>query len=366
MRVLLITSDAFGGRGGIAQYNRDLSTALATMPEAEEVVVVPRNLHDVPGIPPPKISLRAGAASGKPRFVLEALSAARSAFDLLVCGHVNLLPVAVLLKYRLRAPLVLLVYGIEVWKPHRSRLVRRLLPAADAVWSISETTRDRLASWWRPASGEVEILPNAIDLGRYAPGARSARLLERYDLVDRRIMMILCRLHGSERRKGVDELLELLPRLVAREPRLVFLVVGDGDDRARLQRKATGLGIGSHVVFTGFIPENEKVDHYRLADVFVMPSRGEGFGFVFLEALACGVPVVASTADGGREAVRHGALGRMVDPDDRDALEAAIVAALGDRHRVPEGLDYFAIPRFQARVADATRRALSRRAPPPR
>jgi len=170
----------------------------------------------------------------------------------------------------------------------------------------------------------------------------------------------LCRLPGKERYKGVDEVLELMPKLLLREPRLVFLVAGDGDDRPRLEEKAASLGVSDRVVFTGFVPEREKVDHYRLADVFVMPGRGEGFGFVFLEALACGVPVVASKLDGSREAVRNGQLGRLVDPGDPAELEAAILGALSDRHGVPDGLAYFAFPEFQKRIVEATRRAVRR------
>jgi glycosyltransferase involved in cell wall biosynthesis len=85
-------------------------------------------------------------------------------------------------------------------------------------------------------------------------------------------------------------------------------------DRRCLQEKARSLGVHGRVVFAGYVPESEKADHYRLADAYVMPGRGEGFGIVYLEALACGVPVVASEVDGSREAVREGALGILVDP----------------------------------------------------
>jgi glycosyltransferase involved in cell wall biosynthesis len=105
------------------------------------------------------------------------------------------------------------------------------------------------------------------------------------------------------------------------------------------------------VVFTGRVSESEKQDLYRLADVFAMPGRGEGFGFVFLEALACGVPVVASKLDGSREAVRDGMLGELCDPRDPSSLFDAIQAALAKpRGIVPEGLSYFDFPSFERRV----------------
>ena len=79
----------------------------------------------------------------------------------------------------------------------------------------------------------------------------------------------------------------------------------------------------AEVTFTSVVPEAEKADHYRLADAFVMPGRGEGFGIVYLEAMACGIPVLGSRLDAGREALRQGELGILVDPDDRDALGRA-------------------------------------------
>jgi len=360
MRVLLITTDAFGGHGGIAQYNRDLVNALAVDPDITEIVAIPRNVQFALGNLPAKLQFRSEAAGGKMRFILSALLAARGRFDLLVCGHVNLMPLAALLKQKLRAPLVMMAYGIDVWEPHHSRLVRNSLRRADAIWSISEITRDKLLSWSELEAQSFVILPNAISLERYGPGPKSPRLLERYGLSGKKIIMILCRLPAAERYKGVDEILELMPRMLVREPRLAFLVAGEGNDQPRLERKADALGIHDHVVFTGFVQEHEKVDHYRLADAFVMPGRREGFGFVILEALACGVPVVASKIDGSREAVRGGELGRLVNPDNPDEIEEAVFAALSDGHRVPEGLSYFSFSQFSERVLQAAHAAAGR------
>jgi glycosyltransferase involved in cell wall biosynthesis len=117
-----------------------------------------------------------------------------------------------------------------------------------------------------------------------------------------------------------------------------------------LQAKADALGLGERVVFSGFIRESEKADHYRLASAYVMPSRLEGFGFVFLEAMACGVPVVGSSIDGSREPLRGGRLGRLVDPDDRAQLTAAIREALQKPNHVPPELTDFAFERFVIRT----------------
>src|SRR5258708_18021771 len=109
--------------------------------------------------------------------------------------------------------------------------------------------------------------------------------------------MTMGRLVAGERYKGFDEVIEILPLLIKTTPNLSYMIIGEGNDRRRLQEKVKTLGVEDYVVFTGFISEEEKCTHYNLADAFVMPSRGEGFGIAFLEALACGVPVGASIID---------------------------------------------------------------------
>lgn len=362
MRILVLTTEAFGGHGGIAKYNRDLLTALCAMPECREVIALPRLIPHETGPLSAKLRYVRAGLPGKWRYAFEALRASWGGCDLVVCGHINLLPVASWLARWCRVPLVLVIYGIDAWQPHRSALVRRLLKRVTAVISISEITRDRFCAWVPMPANRVHILPNAIDLARYGTAPKNPALLRRYNLTGKIVLMTLGRLSRDERYKGIEEVLELLPSLLRRYPNLVYLVVGDGTDRARLERKASALGIAGHVVFTGFVPEAEKADHYRLADAYVMPGRGEGFGFVFLEAMACGVPVVASKLDGSREAVRHGALGILVDPDNPAELEAGIVQALARQRAIPEGIEYFSEENFICR-AQALVRQLVRPSP---
>jgi len=99
-------------------------------------------------------------------------------------------------------------------------------------------------------------------------------------------------------------------------------------------------------VFAGYIPEEEKAAHYRLADAFVMPGRGEGFGIVYLEAIACGIPVVASKADASREAVLDGRMGALADPSNPQEVRAAIKEALARPRAVQKQLEYFSFDCF--------------------
>ena len=354
MRVLLLTTDAYGGHGGIALYNRDVADALASLPEVDEVVVIVRTLPLAATGIPDKVRFVATAAGSKWRYVGAALAAARKPFDMVICGHIHLLPLAVLLNLKLRAPLALLVYGIDVWQcvPW---LQRAGLDRVDAIWSISAITRERMNAWAKLPVSRYVLLPNAIHLERYGMAAKNPALLERHGLVGRRVIMTLARLACFERYKGIDEVLEAMPSLLREVPDLRYLVVGGGTDLARLQEKARTLGVHEQVVFTGFIDEAEKADHFRLADAFVMPGHGEGFGFVFLEALACGIPAVGSRLDGSREALREGALGELVDPEDPVSVRAGILHALQQPKAIPAGLDYFAWPQFRERLLTAVR-----------
>ena len=348
----MLATDAYGGHGGIAMYNRDLADALAAMPEVSEVVVIPRTLPFAPTGVPDKVRYLAQAAGSKMGYIAAALRSALSGFDLLICGHINLLPLATLLRAKLRCPMVLMAYGIDVWTPPR-RWIRLCLGQVNAVWAISAVTRERMNDWACLPERLYVVLPNAIHLDQYAMGPRSERLIERYDLNGRKVILTLARLPGSERYKGVDEVLEALPALIRQDQRLLYIVAGEGDDRPRLEARSRELGLQDHVLFTGFVAEAEKADHFRLADAFVMPGRGEGFGFVFLEALACGVPVVGSLLDGSREALREGELGELVDPTDADSVKAGIERALQRPQAIPPGLAYFDWPNFCARLRAA-------------
>lgn len=352
MRILALVTDAFGGHGGIAKFNRDLLTALCVHPDCVEVVAIPRFMPNFSESLPPKLTYVTEGLDGKCQYIATVVKSIIKSptFDLIVCGHINLLPLAILSRYMVRAPVLLLIYGIDAWQPRSMLLTNFLCRNIDAFVSISKVTKDRFLSWAKLSEGKGFILPNAIDLDRFKPGEKLMTLIDRYRLKGKTILMTLGRLSQEERYKGIDEILELLPRISQQIPGVAYLVGGDGTDRRRLEDKARTLGITDRVVFTGHIPETEKADHFRLADVYVMPSRGEGFGFVFLEAMACGIPVVASKVDGSREAVRDGTLGILVDPDNPAEIIAGILEVLKRaKGIVPNGLDYFSYRNFEQR-----------------
>ena len=337
LRVLVLLTDAYGKHGGIALYNRDVLSALCADPDIAEVVAIPR-LADLPlGPLPEKLTFDLAALGSSMRYlraVAKHLSA-RGGFDLVYCAHLNLIPIARLAAAVANAPMVLAIYGIDAWEPHPRRLVRKMAGSAHHVLSISQVTLDRFRGWQAYPDSSCTLMPNAIHLGQFGMGPKNPALLARYGLAGRRVVMTFGRLAGSERYKGFDAVLDVLPELVREMPDIAYVIAGDGSDRERLEQKARDLGMAGHVVFTGMVDEADKADLFRLADVYAMPSQGEGFGFVLLEAMACGVPTIASTADGGREAVRDGMLGLLVDPENPAQIIDAVRAGLDSPRAIP-------------------------------
>jgi len=359
-RILALVSDAFGAKFGIAKFNRDLLTACSASPKVAGVVAVVRILSGRPQSLPIKLlyDARYCVASthgiyGKLRYingVIRIVASVRK-IDLVICGHINYLPLAFFAARVRRAKLWCILHGTDAWWPHRSPLVNLLIRRTDFVSSVSEYTKQRFMHWARLPQDKVYIFPNSYDPAQYSPGPKPVDLLERYGLNAKIVLMTLGRLAAGEKYKGFDEIMAALPAVAKKIPNIAYLIVGDGDDKIRLKNKAKELGIEDRVVFTGYIPEEEKADHYRLADAYVMPGKGEGFGIVYLEAMACGIPTVGSKLDGSSDVLRNGQLGILANPLNLEDVERAILEALAqERGKVPEGLDFFSLGAYRQRT----------------
>jgi phosphatidyl-myo-inositol dimannoside synthase len=222
----------------------------------------------------------------------------------------------------LRAPYLVALYGIEVWRRlsgSRSRALRR---ATVRLATSSYTVAGALAA--NRDFGPVDVLPLCLE-ERRPSGEVDGALLDR---AGRDYLLIVGRMAATERYKGHEQLLQAMTRLPGaasgahHPPRLV--VVGDGDDRPRLEALAASLGLSAQVLFTGFVSEATLAELYARAAVFVMPSRGEGFGLVYLEAMRAGRPCVAAHASAAAEIVADGETGLLVDPLDPDAIAGAL------------------------------------------
>jgi phosphatidylinositol alpha-1,6-mannosyltransferase len=210
---------------------------------------------------------------------------------------------------------------------------RRAFAAADGIVAVSRFTRDMLVRDFGVPNRKIELVSNGVDLARFIPHARPDDLVARHGLQGRRVLLTISRLYA---RKGMDRVIESLPAVIQRFPDLVYLIVGEGTYRPTLEKLVADHGLGRHVVFAGAVPDYELTDHYSLGDVFIMANREmpdgetEGFGLVFLEANACGLPVIAGRAGGSVDAVTDQVNGLVVDGDDTASIAAAIIRMFDD------------------------------------
>jgi phosphatidyl-myo-inositol dimannoside synthase len=327
MKILALVTDAFGGEGGIARFNRDLLGAIAAASTVEQVDVLCRHAPHRQEPLPAKLA-QTHAAGGRTGYALRAVVRAAGAkrYDIVFCSHLNLAPVAIVAARLQRAPLWLQLHGIEAWQ-RPGPLRRRAAEQATLVTSISRYTRSRFLEWAVLEPSRVRVLPGTVD-ARFTPGPRPEALAARLGVRGKRVLLTVSRIDTGDRYKGHDTVIGALAQLAARVSDLDYVIVGDGDDRGRLEQLARQLGLAGRVHFAGRVSDSELIDYYRLADVFVMPSAKEGFGLVFLEAAATGLPVIGGDRDGGADALADGVLGTMVAPGDERATAAAIEAAL--------------------------------------
>ncbi|AFZ36890.1 glycosyl transferase group 1 [Stanieria cyanosphaera PCC 7437] len=242
------------------------------------------------------------------------------------CGHIKLATLTKTLCQALGIPYTILTYGKEVWDtlPQNQR---QALQQAASIWTISRYSCQRACQANQIDPNKVKILPCVVDGSIFTPGNQPLELIEKYGLRDAKVLMTVARLWSGDIYKGVDVTIRALPKILHSFPNVKYLVIGRGDDRSRLEQLAQDLGVAQQVVFAGFVPTEALVDHYRVADVYIMPSQ-EGFGIVYLEAMACGKPVLAGDADGSADPLQDGRLGWRVPHRDPDAVATACLEIL--------------------------------------
>jgi len=263
--------------------------------------------------------------------------ALRHRFDAVHAGRV--LPeglVALLVARLVRRPCVIYAHGEEIttWRqPGKFRVMRWVYRHADRLVANSSFTRDELVKLGVDAA-RIAIIHPGVDTDRFRPGLPARALRERLGVGDaQRLIVSVGRL---SRRKGFDQVVRALPLLLQRGIDVHHAIVGIGEDRDYLQRLAAEQGVADRVHFAGEVGGAELPCWLNAADVFAMPNReidgdNEGFGMVFLEAAACGVPVVAGRDGGTGSAVIDGETGLRVDGKSLEQVAGALQRLLVDR-----------------------------------
>ena len=241
-------------------------------------------------------------------------------YDLVLCNHINFASVCYIGSKLGRKKYIITTYGVEVWNII-SRVKKKAINSAEAIVAISDFTKDRIVQQFSSMADRVLILPPAVDGNSFLPKDKPQHLYERHNLNrSSKVILTVGRLDKQEGKKGYYQIIDIMPELIKTNLEIVYMIVGSGDDLDNIKEYARNRKIENSIIFTGYVPDDELIDYYNLCDLFVMPSTQEGFGIVFLEALACGKPVVGGNCDGSKDALLGGELGILVNPNDKNEI----------------------------------------------
>lgn len=352
--MLALVTDAFGGKGGIAQFNRDLFAALSRGIPNINIRILPRQLSQTPWI-----DLK-GVSQSRPHINRLAYSASalwealQNKPDIVFCGHLYMAPLAALVAKLFNCRLVIQLHGIEAWtKPTRRQ--KAALESADLVISVSRYTKQQIERYASIQPSRSRVLGNTYS-GRFNIDEHPSGFLAKDEANTRFVLLSVGRLNSSERYKGQDEVIRAVAELKIKYPNLLYLIAGEGDDEKRLRDLASKLDVEGNVRFVGYVGIDDLPRLYRSADLFVMPSTGEGFGIVYLEAMACGTIAVGLNAAGARDALVDGQLGILV----RDSISETISRSIEGAEPDPAALSALVSKHFGRDVFDYRAQTLLR------
>lgn len=326
-RILLVLPDVFSCEGGIQMFCRSLCLAAGRWAEKHDASVSAIVLND--SREPDSRYVNGGfsryvaAGRSKARVVTSYLQQTITHRpDLVIFGHVSLAPLLLFPTTHNSASCVI-TYGIDVWQP-LGRAAERALKKADSILAISEYTRSELLKRNRLTPDKVKLFPPSLDPYWVAEDQNCE------SLSDVPVILTVCRLKKDDAYKGVDSVIKSLAAVVKECGRVSYRIVGQGDDVPRLKALAEELGVSGYVTFLGELSDGELREQYRQCSVFVMPSEKEGFGIVFLEAMAYGKAVIGGAHGGTPSVIRHGETGLLVDNLDVEGLAHSITRILKD------------------------------------
>lgn len=303
------------GKGGIQKYNRSMIDVLIQ----ENIKIYVLSLNDDVKFKKGNLSFK-GFKKNKIKFLIFSIFYSVKSKKIII-GHINFLPVAFFIKIlNPFSKVYLILHGIEAWQ--KLRFLRKFLSSlVDQYISVSNFTRERFLK-----------LNSFLNHKKFQILSPYVNVFNKIDdsekLPEGKIILSVSRLAKSEKYKGIEKVIKVMPEILKEIPDLYYIIIGDGDDRKNLEKLAENLGISDRVIFKGYLPDEKLNFYYKNCDLFILPSKEEGFGIVFLEALYFGKPVIAGNKDASKETLLNGEIGILVDPDDLKEIKNAIVNVL--------------------------------------
>jgi len=357
-KILFLYLIGFFKIGGIEKFNQAFCRALSDSPHSFRAYSAYDSRHDERYVN----SMGWKGFSGNLYFfALQSLVAAYRS-NLIVLGHINLALLGVLIKlFFPKKQVWLIVHGVDVWFP-LSFIKRKALNNADLILSVSGFTKNKIVKLHGALPEKIVLFPNTLDPFWEVPATpqKNSYLANKYALpAGTTLLLTVARIQTRDQYKGYDKVLASL-HLLKQSGRLAnthYFLVGKADmkEKKRVEALVEQHGLQSMVTLTGYVTDQELRQIYSSVDMFVMPSKGEGFGIVYIEAASFGLPCIAGDQDGSPEALLGGKLGILVDPDNIDSIAQAIEngPACWDRSAITEqAVAHFAYCHYQQRLAN--------------
>jgi len=315
-KVLVVAPGFDGTKGGVQRYSQTLYRALNSVCSNSQVK---------------GIEINAGSKKEKIR---SALNAVITIFllrpQLVICTHVHLVPLVLRLRGILKFKVVVCCHGVEVWNIKR-RSILHSLQEVDEIWPVSAFTELKIQEQIVEVQSKSNILPNTINAKSYVIENDVDSLREEIKLSrEYFIFLTVNRFERSESFHSYEAFLPVFERINQQNLKTLWICIGGGNDYSRFQRKVEISKASDSILLTGRIPDQELQKFYRASDVFVMPSKLEGFGIVYLEAAASGLYCIGGNQDGAREVIFDPDIGFTCYPDDEAALEEHILTVMKD------------------------------------
>lgn len=318
--IYFIYLDAFSNTGGIEEFNKKFIQSFENISEKNYfdnytiniISIYDENFHYHPKNQ--NINF-IGYSGNRIKAVFEIIKKVKEK-DIIFYGHINLLPLAILnnIINRVRKTFFS-IYGIEVWKKFNfleSRFLKKF-----SFLSISNYTKNEFLKNSGVSAKSIQIFPCCIEIIENKKGVKNP-----YKQSDFNVLTV-SRLSSNDTYKGIDHVIQTLPLLIKKIPNIKFTIIGKGDDKLRLQKICTKLKVNDYVNFRGYV---EKLDpYYKFCDLFTLPSKNEGFGIVFLEAMQYKKPVLSCNSGGSQDVIKNNETGFHSTYGDLDSIKEMIL-----------------------------------------
>ena len=331
--IVLFSLQTFRTTGGIQKMTRTLAYSLFHIAKQEswnfKLLSLYDSRYDLMSQYLPAENYT-GFSTHRVKFGLNSIKNAKH-LDTAILSHINLSLIGITIKLiNPKCRVWLIAHGIEVWRP--INFIKRLFlkKYCDKIICVSNFTAKQMISRHQSDPAKCVVLNNMVDPFIKLPETfkKPEYLLNRYGLnASNQVIFTLTRLASSEQYKGYEQVIQAVGLLKHDFPGIKYVLSGqyDSKEETRIRYLIDKYKVNDEVILTGFLNENELTDHFLLSDLFVLPSKKEGFGIVFVEALACGLPVICGNADGSTDAIKDGKLGTAINVDDLDELKNTII-----------------------------------------